>query len=64
MIHSVFLVSMLRKFLGDLNSIVPLDDMSFPIEILDQQVKRLRIKELASVKVLWKNQKVESVTWE
>ena len=34
------------------------------IEILDRQVKRLRNKEIASVKVLWRNQKVESATWE
>ena len=35
-----------------------------PVEILDRQVKRLRNKEIASVKVLWRNQKVESATWE
>ena len=34
-----------------------------PIEILDRQVKRLRNKEIASVKVLWQNQKVESATY-
>ncbi|PHT33427.1 hypothetical protein CQW23_25227 [Capsicum baccatum] len=30
----------------------------------DQQVRRLRTKEIASVKVLWKNRKVEEATWE
>ena len=34
-----------------------------PIEILDRQVKRLRNKELSSVKVLWKNHLVEEATW-
>ena len=35
-----------------------------PIAILDRQVKKLRNKEVASVKVLWRNQQVEEVTWE
>ena len=64
---------MLRKFIGDIDSIVPLKNVSIdedltyeevPVEILDRQVKRLRNKEVASVKVLWRNQKVESATWE
>ncbi|WMV14317.1 hypothetical protein MTR67_007702 [Solanum verrucosum] len=32
--------------------------------ILDRQVHRLRTKDVASVKVLWKNQIVEEATWE
>ncbi|CAN4106294.1 unnamed protein product [Withania somnifera] len=35
-----------------------------PVAILDRQVKKLRNKEVASVKVLWRNQQVEEVTWE
>ena len=31
---------------------------------MDRQVKRLRNKEIASVKVLWRNQYVESATWD
>ncbi|WMV50366.1 hypothetical protein MTR67_043751, partial [Solanum verrucosum] len=34
-----------------------------PIEILDRQVKRLRNKKVASVKVLWRNHLVEGATW-
>ena len=72
-VHPVFHVSMLRKFIGDVDAIVPLKDVSIEdnltyeevaVEILDRQVKRLRNKEVASVKVLWRNQKVESTTWE
>ena len=33
------------------------------VEILDRQVKRLRNKEVASVKVLWRNHLVEGATW-
>ena len=35
-----------------------------PIAILARQVRKLRNKEVASVKVLWRNQQVEEVTWE
>ncbi|WMV37594.1 hypothetical protein MTR67_030979 [Solanum verrucosum] len=34
------------------------------IEILDRHVRRLRNKEVASVKVLWRSQPVEGATWE
>ena len=34
------------------------------VEILDRQVRRLRNKEVASVKVLWMSQSVEGATWE
>ena len=73
MFHPVFHVSMLRKFVGDGSTIVPLQDVTIEenlsyeevlVEILDRQVKKLRNKEIASVKVLWRNQYVESATWE
>ena len=35
----------------------------FPVEILDRQVRRLRSKEIAPVKVLWRSQSVEGRTW-
>ena len=35
-----------------------------PTAILDRQVRKLRNKEVASVKVLWRNQQVEEITWE
>ena len=59
--HSVFHISLLKKCNGDAASIVPLESVSVkyslsyedvPIEILDRQVRRLRNKEVASVKVL------------
>ncbi|WMV13658.1 hypothetical protein MTR67_007043 [Solanum verrucosum] len=34
------------------------------VEILDRQVKKLRNKEAASVKVFWRNNLVEGATWE
>ncbi|WMV06986.1 hypothetical protein MTR67_000371 [Solanum verrucosum] len=74
LVHPVFHASMLRKCVGDPNAIVPLDVVGVvednltyeevPVQILDRQVKRLRNKDVASVKVLWRNQQVESATWE
>ena len=72
-VHPVFHVSMLKKCLGDPALILPIKGLGFdenlsyeevPIEILDRQVKRLRNKEIATVKVLWRNHLVEGATWE
>ncbi|CAN4123272.1 unnamed protein product [Withania somnifera] len=72
-VHPVFHVSMLRRCIGDPSCITPIEDVQViegltyeevPIAILDRQVKKLRNKEVASVKVLWRNQQVEEVTWE
>ena len=64
---------MLKKCLGDLASILPIEglgvdeDLSYeevPVEILDRQIKRLRNREIATLKVLWRNHLVEGATWE
>ncbi|XP_070009842.1 uncharacterized protein [Nicotiana sylvestris] len=73
LVHPVFHVSMLRKVLGDLSTIVPVEtievneELSYeevPVVVLDRHVRKLRNKEIASVKVLWQNQQVEEATWE
>ncbi|XP_047259197.1 uncharacterized protein LOC124894414 [Capsicum annuum] len=67
----VFHVSMLKKCIGDHSLVLPVekikvtDSLSYeeePIPTLDRQVRRLRNKGIASVKVLWRNQKVEEAT--
>ena len=72
-VHPVFHVSMLKKCLGDPVSILPAEglgvgeDLSYeevPVEILDSQVKRLRNKEIPTLKALWRNHLVEGATWE
>ena len=72
-IHPVFHVLMLKKCLGDPTSILPVEGLGVgenlsykevPVEILDRQVKHLRNKEVATVKVLWRNHLVERATWE
>ncbi|XP_070036594.1 uncharacterized protein [Nicotiana tomentosiformis] len=72
-VHPVFHVSMLRKCIGDPSKVIPVDDVRVTeklsyeeatIAILDRQVRRLRTKDVASVKVLWRNNNVEAMTWE
>ncbi|WMV08921.1 hypothetical protein MTR67_002306 [Solanum verrucosum] len=64
---------MLKKCVGDPTSIVSLEGLGVDeslsyeevlVEIWDQQVTKLRNKEIASMKVLWRNQLVEGATWE
>ncbi|XP_070045284.1 uncharacterized protein [Nicotiana tomentosiformis] len=73
LVHPLFHVSMLKKVVGDLALIVLVETIEvkeeltyeeIPIAILDSQVRKLRNKEIASVKVLWRNQQVEEATWE
>nr|XP_025609573.1 uncharacterized protein LOC112702627 [Arachis hypogaea] len=73
MIHPIFHISMLRKYLPDPSHVLApqaielKEDLSFeeePVAIVDRQVKKLRSKEIASVKVIWKNHSVEEETWE
>ncbi len=59
--------------MGDPTSIVPLESVfvkdsltyeEVPVEILDHQIRRLRNKEVALVKILWRSQSLEGATWE
>ncbi|KAK4733985.1 hypothetical protein R3W88_008246 [Solanum pinnatisectum] len=72
-VHPVFHVSMQRKCVGDPSWVVPVEDIQItkelsyketPVAILDRQVYKLRTKQVASVKVLWRNKNREEVTWE
>ena len=72
-VHPVFHVSMLRKYIPNDNHVIPQvphglePTLTFeprPIAILDRQVKRLRSKEVPSVKVLWDSHGCEEETWE
>ncbi|KAF3639756.1 hypothetical protein FXO38_22481 [Capsicum annuum] len=48
----------------DVSAMNSLSYEKFSIEILNRQVRRLRNKDVASMKVLRRNQKVEATTWE
>ena len=60
-VHPVFHISLLKKCVGDPTSAVTLESVArkhslsyedVPVDILDHQVKRLRNKEVISIKVL------------
>ena len=43
------------------------EDLSYEevdVEILDRKIKRLRNKEVATIKVLWRNHLIEGAPWE
>ncbi|KAK4731576.1 hypothetical protein R3W88_024564 [Solanum pinnatisectum] len=72
-VHSVFHISMLKKCMGDHSLIIPTEDIGIKdslsyeeilVQILDRQVRKLRTKEVASIKVLWRNQFDEEATWD
>ncbi|XP_060170559.1 uncharacterized protein LOC132601492 [Lycium barbarum] len=70
-VHTVFYVSMLKRYHGDGSFIIYWDFVLFdenfsykeePIVILDREVRKLRSKEIASVKFQWKNHPIEEAT--
>ena len=72
-VHLVFHISMLKKYHQSGAHVIPWDsvlldqNLTFeeePITILDWQIRKLRSKEIASVKVQWKHPPVEEATWE
>ena len=72
-IHDVFNVSMLRKYISDPSYVLeapPIElneDLSFevqPIGIVNQIMKELGNKVIPVVKVLWRSDIVEEMTWE
>ncbi|XP_059277900.1 uncharacterized protein LOC132032132 [Lycium ferocissimum] len=73
MVHPVFHVSMLRLYKPDPSYVLNHEQIEInegltyeekPVQILDRQVRRLRTKDVASVKVLWRNHNTEKATWE
>ena len=72
-VHPVFHVSMLKGYLGDGNYIIRWDSVLLdenlsceeePVAIIDREIRTLRSREIASIKVQWKNRPVEEATWE
>jgi hypothetical protein len=71
--HDVFHVSMLRKYIGNLDVIVEYEPLRIlegltyvkePVKIVDKKEQVLRTKTIPIVKVLWRNHGVEEASWE
>ena len=72
-VNPVFHVSMLKRYHGDGNYIISWDSVLLdeylsyeeePVAILAREVRKLRSREIASIKVQWNNRPVEECTWE
>ena len=64
---------MLKKYVSDPSHILELppieleEDLSFgvqPVAIIEQEMKQLRSEVIPMVKVLWRSDKIEEMTWE
>ncbi|TMX01749.1 hypothetical protein EJD97_023728 [Solanum chilense] len=73
LVHPVFHAFMLKKCIVDPEFIIPIERQGVDeilyyedvlVQILDRNVYKLRNKEVASIKVLWRNNLVEGATWE
>ncbi|GJS08711.1 hypothetical protein Tco_0365507 [Tanacetum coccineum] len=72
-LHNMFHVSNLKKCYADEPLVVPLDGLHIddklhfleePVEIMDQEVKRLKQSHIPIVKVRWNSRKGPEFTWE
>ncbi|XP_059295519.1 uncharacterized protein LOC132048851 [Lycium ferocissimum] len=73
MVDPVFHISMLRLYKPDPSHVLNYEEVDIdeslayeeePVRILDRQVRRLRTKDVALVKVLWRNHNTKEATWE
>ncbi|MCI54442.1 hypothetical protein A2U01_0075692, partial [Trifolium medium] len=72
-LHNVFHVSQLRKYVSDPTHVIELDNVqvrddltieAVPLRIEGKEVRKLRNKEITSVKVVWGGPAGENATWE
>ncbi|GJV86304.1 putative reverse transcriptase domain-containing protein [Tanacetum coccineum] len=72
-VHQTFHVSNLKKCLTDVNLHVPLDEIKVdktlrfveePVEIMDREIKKLKRRKIALVKVRWNSKRGPEFTWE
>ncbi|GJV42527.1 putative reverse transcriptase domain-containing protein [Tanacetum coccineum] len=72
-VHDTFYVSNLKKCLADANMHVPLDEIKIdktlhfieePVEIMDHEVRSLKLSKISLVKVRWNSKHGPEFTWE
>ncbi|GJU10797.1 hypothetical protein Tco_1133193, partial [Tanacetum coccineum] len=71
--HDTFHVSNLKKCLADASLHVPLDEIKVnktlcfveePVEIMDQEIRKLKSRKIVLVKVRWNSKHGPEFTWE
>ncbi|GKC62065.1 putative reverse transcriptase domain-containing protein [Tanacetum coccineum] len=72
-VHSTFYISYMKKCFSDEPLAIPLDEIQIddklnfieePVEIMDQEVKRLKQSRIPIVKVRWNSRRGPEFTWE
>ncbi|GJR28944.1 hypothetical protein Tco_1105176 [Tanacetum coccineum] len=72
-VHDTFHVSNLKKCLANANLHVPLNEIKVdktlrfveePVEIMDREIKKLKRRKIALVKVRWNSKRGPEFTWE
>nr|GEY42973.1 putative reverse transcriptase domain-containing protein [Tanacetum cinerariifolium] len=72
-VHDTFRVSNLKRSLADANLHVPLDEIKVgktlrfveePVEIMDRDIKKLKLRKIVLVKVRWNSKRGIEFTWE
>ncbi|GJV27023.1 putative reverse transcriptase domain-containing protein [Tanacetum coccineum] len=72
-VHDTFHVSDLKKYMADANLHVPLDEIKVdktlhfveePVEIMDQEIRKLKHRKVVLVKVRWNSKRGPEFTWE
>ncbi|KAD5960583.1 hypothetical protein E3N88_12055 [Mikania micrantha] len=72
-VHNVFHVSNLKKCLSDETLAIPLEEIQIneqlhfveePVEIMDREIKKLKLSRIPIVKVRWNSRRGPEYTWE
>ncbi|GKC37981.1 putative reverse transcriptase domain-containing protein [Tanacetum coccineum] len=72
-VHDTFHVLNLKKYLADANFHVPLNEIKVdktlgfveePVEIMDREIKKLKHRNIALLKVRWNSKRGPDLTWE
>ncbi|KAD3640072.1 hypothetical protein E3N88_29295 [Mikania micrantha] len=72
-VHNVFHVSKLKKCLSDETLAIPLEEIQIdeqphfieePVEIMDREIKKLKLSKIPIVKIRWNSQHGPEYTWE
>ncbi|KAD6454044.1 hypothetical protein E3N88_08750 [Mikania micrantha] len=72
-VHNVFHISNLKKCLADETLIIPLEEIQIdehlnfveePVEIMDREIKKLKLSKIPIVKMRWNSRRGPEFTWE